>query len=182
MAGRIAGQPTYDLTGKQFGKLTALYWVKEGKIKWVCECECGNYVAILTGNLLRGDRSSCGCGHDRNPNGHRMSGTRTYTIWQGMKARCNNPNDTGYKWYGAKGIKVCERWNKFENFLADMGECPEDYQIDRILNDGDYCKDNCRWATNKQNSNNREGSDLSVTLQDLTEEQLENLLRYLREG
>ena len=88
----------------------------------------------------------------------------------------------GQPTYGAKGIKVCKEWEKFENFLADMGECPDGLQIDRIINDGDYCKDNCRWTTNQLNSSNREGSDLRITLQSLTEEQLENLLRYIREG
>jgi len=81
--------------------------------------------------------------------------SKTYNIWSCMIQRCTNPNNTCYERYGGRGIKVCERWGDFRNFLEDMGEAPEGMQIDRMNNDGNYEKDNCRWATNKEQANNR---------------------------
>ena len=79
----------------------------------------------------------------------------TYNSWYNMKTRCQNPNYPDYEYYGGRGIKVCERWQDFENFLADMGEKPEGLTLDRIDNDGDYEPDNCRWATMKEQIQNR---------------------------
>jgi len=78
-----------------------------------------------------------------------------YSVWLGIRNRCNYPSMQAYKWYGAKGIKVCERWKKFKNFLADMGERPDGAVIDRIDPDGDYSPENCRWVSRKASSRNR---------------------------
>jgi hypothetical protein len=79
----------------------------------------------------------------------------TYISWCSMKQRCLDPNRKDYHYYGGRGIKVCERWHKFENFLKDMGERPEGKTLDRKNNDGNYIPDNCQWATSKEQCNNR---------------------------
>lgn len=83
-----------------------------------------------------------------------VSRTKIYKIWTSMKQRCGNPNDKGFKYYGARGILVCDRWKEFKNFYEDMGDIPEGKSLDRIDNNGNYEKDNCRWATHKQQSRN----------------------------
>jgi hypothetical protein len=81
--------------------------------------------------------------------------SREYRAWTGIKERCRNPNNKDFAKYGGRGIKVCERWNKYENFLIDLGRCPPGYSIDRIDNDGDYETSNCRWATLSEQNRNR---------------------------
>jgi hypothetical protein len=91
---------------------------------------------------------------------HGKRGTRTYVSWIAMRGRCNCSTDAAYKNYGGRGIKVCERWNDFSSFYADMGERPPGMGIDRINNDGDYEPGNCKWSTKKEQSNNRRGNFL----------------------
>lgn len=86
----------------------------------------------------------------KNPTKHPL-----YWLWQGMKNRCKNPNNVGWKWYGGKGIKVCDRWQIFENFVADMGERPKNASVDRIDASKDYGPGNCRWATPKEQGRNK---------------------------
>lgn len=106
---------------------------------------------------------------DKNPayvHGHNCRGKRTteYEIWAGIRKRCLNKNDKLYPYYGGRGIKVCDRWmESFQNFLEDMGNRPSsDFSMERIDNDGDYCPDNCRWATRKEQSSNRRNSIIVI--------------------
>lgn len=85
---------------------------------------------------------------------HGKTNTSTFIIWCGMKKRCLNKNDRNYKNYGGRGITMCERWLEFQNFLEDMGERPDGKSLDRIDNNGNYCKENCKWSTRKEQNNN----------------------------
>lgn len=116
---------------------------------WLCQCECGTRRAVRADRLRIGASSlGCGCSSHRT-HGETRGGrnTREYHIWQCMRARCSNPKNNVWYLYGARGISVCESWNKFENFLADMGRAPSGASIDRKNTLGNYEPDNCRWAT-----------------------------------
>lgn len=155
-----------DLSGQKFGKLTAIERCgsQNGDAVWRCMCECGGEKIAKVGNLKVGHTRSCGClvaesAKERPPHKHgygrRNFLSPTYTTWEAMRSRCNNPNSDWYHRYGGRGIKVCERWNDFSSFLADMGERPKGKTLDRINPDGNYESSNCRWSTPKEQSNNR---------------------------
>lgn len=157
-----------DLTGKQYGRLTAVRRVnlKHGT-GWECVCSCGNIKQVYTQNLRNGKTKSCGCYQsdhqsqvitERNTvHGHNVVGnsTPTYRSWIAMRQRCNDQNSDNYPNYGGRGITICERWDNFLLFLEDMGERPPDTSIDRIDVNGNYEKDNCRWATRSQQQKNK---------------------------
>lgn len=153
-----------DMTGKKFGRLTALSVNreprKEKKLHWNCVCDCGN-TAIVDGSLMRsGNTKSCGCLHNEMLGAmrrtHGKSGTPEYHAWHDMMQRCFKEDHKWYPEYGGRGIKVCKRWHKFENFITDIGKRPDStYSLDRKDNDGDYTPDNCRWATRRQQYHNR---------------------------
>lgn len=125
----------------------------------LCACGCGEYVKVDTrrnrvSKYLSGHNSRVS--HPMSGKGrHNMEGTPTYNSWSAMLDRCTNPNATGYRNYGGRGIKVCDRWYDFANFLADMGKRPKGLTIDRINNDADYNPSNCRWATWAEQAGNR---------------------------
>lgn len=164
-----------DLTGQKFNRLTVVRRVandKHNNVQWLCQCECGNrQIFVRTGSLKNSSTKSCGCLHNKimTKHGHAKRGycSKTYIIWDNIKQRCNNSNDKGYKNYGGRGIKICEQWKDFINFLEDMGNKPEGMSIDRIDNDGDYCKENCKWSTTKEQIRNRRNTIL-ITINSIT--------------
>jgi hypothetical protein len=139
--------------------------IRKSKTKhyWTCKCECGAVRDVYAYSLLKGASTSCGCllsewtaaknfRHGAAHSGPKRS--RTYNIWANMKARCQNPNNHKFPDYGARGITVCDRWQSFVAFHADMGDAPKGWSIDRINNDQGYTPENCRWAANKTQANN----------------------------
>lgn len=144
-----------DITGLEFGRLTALRCVGNGR--WLCRCECGNEKLIYGGHLRAGMTESCGCGPQVCRVTHNLSHSPEYRAWDNARERCRNPNNRKFPIYGARGISVCERWaNSFDNFIADMGRKPSpSHSLDRIDNNGNYEPGNCRWATGEQQNRNR---------------------------
>lgn len=155
--------PRINLSGTRFGRLVVLSLAGRcgiGEFKWLCACDCGQTVSVRRTNLQTGDSQSCGCLQkartSETSRTHGKTGSREFRIWEAMKRRCNNPNDTGYRNYGGRGISVCSRWqHSFPNFLADMGACPRGMSLERKENDKGYSKENCKWATRAEQSRNR---------------------------
>lgn len=175
-----------DIVGHKYNLLTVL-WLnstdKHGRGYYLCKCQCGNTVIVSSDNLRRNHTKSCGChkinvSKTKNLTHGQSSGenkTIEYKTWLGMKNRCYNQREKSYKYYGGRGIKVCDRWlNSFENFLEDMGKRPHGkFSIDRIDVNGNYEPSNCRWATdyqqrrNKTNNNVIEYNGSKIIIEDL---------------
>lgn len=154
-----------DLSGQIFGKLTVVSRSAPCRsgASWTCVCECGKTTIVSACHLRQGHTKSCGCHKakilkDGVNKTHGMANkTPTYKTWKEMRNRCRNPNAQNWKWYGGNGISICERWNDYQNFLADMGERPLGTSIDRIDVLGNYEPNNCRWATSKEQAESNRG-------------------------
>lgn len=132
--------------------------IKKGK--WytyvgLYRCDCGNSLCATIKDVKAGKIVRCKTCQQTRRVTHGRTKSREYNSWSNMRQRCNNPKATYYPNYGGRGISICQRWDKFENFLADMGDRPKSQSLDRINNDGNYQPDNCRWATRTQQNLNR---------------------------
>lgn len=159
--------PLIDLTGKRFGRLTVLQKLSTSScriLRWLCRCDCGNERAVFGNSLRTGATVSCGCLQRENATTHGRTRTPEFTVWQMMLQRCQNPNATSYKDYGGRGIVVCDRWQSFEHFYADLGDRPSpQHKLERKNNDGPYSPDNCAWATPiEQGANKRNNRILEL--------------------
>lgn len=168
----LAAGRRLEIAGQKFSRLTAIERQPGGKTLWKFRCDCGSEVIKNASYVKNGNIKSCGCLNreallNRNKT-HGLSTHPLYMRWAAMIARCSNENHVAYKSYGARGIKVCERWKKFECFLEDMG-MPESLAmtIEREDNDGDYCKENCKWASRKVQSRNT-SRNVNITIDGVT--------------
>lgn len=159
------------MIGEKFGRLVVTASAPrnyDGRLMWMCHCECGAGKAILQRSLQRGLTNSCGCLQRETFSAmakaksyrHGYAKTPTYISWQAMKTRCFNEKDEHWPDYGGRGITVCERWGEFQNFLADMGERPAGMTLDRIDVNGNYQPGNCRWANQETQASNKRNTVL----------------------
>ena len=152
---------TIDIKDLRFHRWTVIEKVARPgeRLAWKCRCDCGNERIVAGTDLRSGHSRSCGClGHEETRERltrHGMTGHPLFRVWKGMHTRCGNPNFKQARDYIERGIRVCRRWSKFENFLADMGPRPANRSLDRINTDGHYTPNNCRWATSAEQYANR---------------------------
>lgn len=160
-----------DLTGQRFGRWRIVGYSHTDHNRrsafWLCECDCGTRRSVSGNSLRMGDTKSCGCLHretvsnsskiHRFKHGHSANKkiSREYYIWVAMRQRCENDNDKSYPNYGGRGIRVCDRWKSFKNFIEDIGLKPTSaHTLERKNVNGDYALYNCKWATRKEQAAN----------------------------
>lgn len=160
-------------SGDRYGRLTLLSsFVERSRRYWLCRCDCGNEKVILQQSLPSGNTKSCGCLSVEKRFRHGGYYLPEYSVWAGMKSRCHRSKDRAFKYYGGRGIRVCERWREsFKNFLDDMGRRPSPkHSLDRIDFNGNYEPVNCRWLENsEQNYNKRSNRLITFRGETLTE-------------
>lgn len=156
-----------EMAGRRFGKLVVLSENGRARkeVAWLCQCDCGKQSTVAGFNLRSGNTRSCGCHKMELPNlfqrRHGVSDTKIHRAWMGIRRRCENPKNAAWENYGGRGIRVCERWAVFENFMYDMGQPPSPtHEIDRIDVNGNYEPGNCRWITPKEQNRNKRNSIL----------------------
>lgn len=159
-----------DRAGQRYGKLVVISRAAnksptDTNARWNCKCDCGNETVAYGGDLGRGRHTSCGCLNVGRAAAmslgnvtHGMTNTRIYRIWNGMLNRCRNKRNQNWANYGGRGVTVCERWMRFENFVSDMGIPEDGMTLDRIDNGLGYSKENCRWSTSQIQACNRRNS------------------------
>jgi len=157
--------PKTECVGKTYGRLTVLSEcpkISGEHRKVLCLCRCGNEALVQTSNLFYGSTKSCGCLQREISTTHGKRKTPEYKAWVHMKGRCLNKNDQDYKYYGGRGISICDEWKEsVENFIADMGNRPSsNHSIDRIDVNGNYNKDNCKWSTRQEQALNKRNNRL----------------------
>lgn len=151
--------------GEKYGRLLVIERAanksaNDTNARWLCKCDCGKTCIVYGQDLARGKQVSCGCYNQEKRTKHGMARTHVNAVWRQMLGRCENPKHQAYKNYGARGITVSDSWHKFENFIADMGERPTGYTLERVDNNKGYSKENCIWATVKVQLNNRRNNRL----------------------
>lgn len=148
-----------DESGNIYGRLKVLCSAGNAKhhALWVCVCDCGNKIKATGTHLRTGHTTSCGCSRIK----HGLAGTKQYSAWSAMLARCYNINNCNFKNYGARGISVCDRWkDSLSNFILDMGVPDLKMSLERINVNGNYEPNNCRWATSIDQSRNKRASNI----------------------
>jgi hypothetical protein len=173
-----------DLTGQRFGRLTVLARApsfSEGasarlRTAWHARCACGQETTVRGKDLTSGAIRSCGClgsevkSKKATTHGYSHKGMSEYSTWVDIRKRCRSPNSRQYRDYGGRGISICERWAKFENFLADIGRKPSPkHTIERINNDGPYAPWNCHWGATRRQQNNNKRNNRRITINGRTQ-------------
>ena len=187
-------RPYIDLSGRVFGKLTVIEKVDSAfsGIYWRCRCECGREQDVRGSHLTGGKECCISCAMRKCATKHGLHGHIVYRIWVMMRQRCQNENAIGYKNYGGRGIKICDRWGSFENFASDVGIPPTSkHTLDRVDVNGNYEPSNFRWATPKEQQRNRRNNrhieyngerKIITEWSEITGISLDNIYRRLKSG
>lgn len=154
-------RPRKEIIGNRYGRLTVMLdcgQAKNGAYQYITMCDCGESKVVLGNSMVNGSTKSCGCIRRETTSAknikHQGCSDSAYQTWQGMKTRCLNPNTASYKNYGGRGITIDAKWMDYSGFLEDMGERPDGHTLERLDNSKGYSKDNCKWASTKEQARN----------------------------